>query len=127
LTIRRTIISALSGAALLWAADQIIYSVPIWNGRGYIFARLGPGLAVANGQLDVVVSSTTRKYDVVLAYDVSVAGWRLPTGAGNPKIYVNGFAYIKDVDYAVDGTGLIKAKWDNMPTTAVVVADFDTK
>lgn len=118
-------ITALSGAVLLWAADQIIYSVPIWNGRGYIFARLGPGLAVANGQLDVVVSPATRRYDVVLAYDSTATGWRLPAGALNPKIYVNGFAYARDVDYTVDAAGLVKAKWDNMPTTAVVVADFD--
>ena len=115
---------------------------------------IGPSLTVsATGQLDAAVTagpagpkgdkgdvgpigpmgpagpagsggSSNRKRNVVLAYDANAKGWRLPAGAANVTLHVNGLRFLPGPDYTIS-TDLILAVTDNMQPGFTVVADFD--
>lgn len=66
----------------------------------------------------------TRRYNTVLAYDAVAKAWKLPAGAVNPVIHVNGLRYLPWTDYSVTGTA-VKALSTNMQPTDTVSADYD--
>lgn len=53
--VRRWLLCGALGAAFL-AGQQATQLLPIWTGQTYLYAKLGPTLALANGQLDAVVT-----------------------------------------------------------------------
>ena len=111
------LIAAQSGSPLL---------LPVWTGARYVFAKLGPTLVLNGNQLDVLLPPTpVRRQDVLLAYDTTAAGWKLPAGATNVAVYVNGLRYRQGYDYVIT-SGVIKAQFDNMIPEHQVTCDFDS-
>lgn len=101
--------------------------VPVWVATRYIFPKLGPTLVLntTTNQLDALVPLIpVRKYDVLLTYDTAIAGWRMPTGATNLVIYVNGLRYRSGYDYVI-AAGVIKNQFDNMAPDHQVTCDYD--
>jgi hypothetical protein len=110
-------IAAQSGSPLL---------VPIWAGTRYVFARLGPSLVLNGGQLDAVLPPLpVHKRDVLLTYDTNAAGWKLPVGATNVVVYVNGLRYHQGTDFVINA-GVVKNQFDNMTPDMLVTCDYDT-
>jgi hypothetical protein len=68
--------------------------------------------------------ASPRVYDAVLAYDATANGWRLPAGASNVVLHVNGLRYRGGVDYTITD-GLVTALSENMQPTFAVIADHD--
>jgi hypothetical protein len=109
-------IAAQSGSPLL---------VPIWAGTRYVFAKLGPTLVLNGGQLDVLLPpGAVHKRDVLLTYDTAAAGWKLPAGATNVVVYVNGLRYHQGTDFTIT-SGVIKNQFDNMAPDMLVTCDYD--
>ncbi|MBI4910991.1 MAG: hypothetical protein HY820_45695 [Acidobacteria bacterium] len=120
------VILCLALAALIAAQTGSPLLLPVWNGARYVFAKLGPTLVLNGNQLDVLLPPTpVRRVDVLLIYDTTVAGWKLPAGATNIAVYVNGLRYRQGNDYVVTA-GVIKAQFDNMLPEFQVTCDFDT-
>lgn len=110
------VIAAQSGSSLL---------IPIWTGARYVFAKLGPTLVLNGNQLDVLVPPVpVYKRDVLLTYDTAAAGWKLPAGATNPVVYVNGLRYHQGLDFVINA-GVIKNQFDNMTPDMLVTCDYD--
>jgi hypothetical protein len=109
-------IAAQSGSPLL---------IPVWAGARYVFAKLGPTLVLNGNQLDVLLPpASVRRRDVFLTYDTAAAGWKLPAGATNVVIYVNGLRYRQGYDYVITA-GVVKAQFDNMLPEHQVTCDYD--
>jgi hypothetical protein len=70
----------------------------------------------------------SRRYNVVLQYDATAAGWTLPAGASNVVAFANGLRYTPVIDYLITG-GVIKpvdtSATSNMQPGYLVVVDFD--
>lgn len=101
--------------------------VPVCVGSRYIFPKLGRSMVLntTTNQLDALVPPIpVRKYDVLLTYDTTVAGWKMPAGATNLVIYVNGLRYRSGYDYVI-AAGVIKAQYDNMLPEHQVTCDYD--
>jgi hypothetical protein len=101
--------------------------VPVWIGSRYIFPKLGPTLVLntTTNQLDALLPPIpVRKYDVLLTYETAPAGWRMPAGATNLVIFVNGLRYRAGYDYVITA-GVIKAQYDNMLPEHQVTCDYD--
>ncbi len=110
-------IAAQSGSPLL---------IPVWTGARYVFARLGPSLVINGNQLDVLLPPVpVHRTDVLLVYDTTALGWKLPSGATSIAVYVNGLRYRQGYDYVIT-TGVIKAQFDNMIPEHQVTCDFDS-
>jgi len=110
------LIAAQSGSPLL---------IPVWTGARYVFAKLGPTLVLNGNQLDVLLPPTpVRRQDVLLVYDTTAGGWKVPAGATNLSVYVNGLRYRQGYDYLIT-SGVIKAQFDNMIPEHQVTCDFD--
>ena len=111
------LIAAQSGSPLL---------IPVWTGARYVFAKLGPTLVLNSNQLDVLLPPTpVQHHDVLLVYDTTVAGWKLPAGATNVAVYVNGLRYRQGGDYVITN-GVIKAQFGNMLPEHQVTCDFES-
>lgn len=114
-------------AAFVGAQSASPLLIPIWAGARYIFPKLGPTLVLntSSNQLDALVPPIpVRKYDVLLTYDTAAAGWRMPAGATNLVIFVNGLRYRAGYDYVITA-GVIKAQYDNMLPEHQVTCDYD--
>jgi hypothetical protein len=140
---KKAFLALLFAAAAQTQAPQLL---PVWNGQTYVFAKLGPTLKLANGQLDAVVSvgppgptgpggpqgpaGTTRRHvDVLLTFDQTAQGWILPAPAtgfsiANLAIYVNGLRYHSGGDFSANG-GIVKALSTNMDPSFLVTCDYD--
>jgi hypothetical protein len=79
---------------------------------------LGPSFVVSGNTIDVRPAPAppvlpVRVIGEKLAYDTAAAGWRIPAGAVNVELYVNGLHYWQGPDYTVDA-GVIKAISTNL-------------
>ena len=113
-------------AALIAAQSGSPLLIPVWTGARYVFAKLGPTLVLNSNQLDVLLPPTpVQHHDVLLVYDTTVAGWKLPAGATNVAVYVNGLRYRQGGDYVITN-GVIKPQFDNMLPEHQVTCDFES-
>jgi len=119
------VILCLALAAFIAAQSGSPLLVPVWTGARYVFAKLGPTLVLNGNQLDVLLPPTPlRRRDVLLVYDTTAGGWKLPAGASNVTVYVNGLRYRQGYDYTIT-SGVIKAQFDNMLPEFQITCDFD--
>ncbi|MBI1872441.1 MAG: hypothetical protein HYS05_00970, partial [Acidobacteria bacterium] len=58
-------------------------------------------------------------------YDANAAGWKVPAGATNIVVYVNGLRYHQGLDFVIT-SGVIKNQFDNMIPEHLVTCDYDT-
>ncbi len=112
--------------AVAWQGSSPVWMYG-WNG-GPLWMRLGPTLAVTNGQMDIVlppvVSAPVRRRDVLLAYDAVAKGWKIPAGATNLEIHVNGIRY-RSANYTISNAGVLAATFGNMLPEHEVTIDYD--
>ncbi|MBI4904404.1 MAG: hypothetical protein HY820_12255 [Acidobacteria bacterium] len=120
------VVLCLALAALIAAQSGSPLLIPVWTGARYVFAKLGPTLVLNGNQLDVLLPPTpVRRQDVLLVYDTAAGGWKVPAGATNIVVYVNGLRYRQGYDYVIT-SGVIKAQFDNMIPEHQVTCDFDS-
>jgi len=121
---KRIFLITLIFGAIILAQTTSPYLLPIWNGSRYIWAKLGPTLVLNGNQLDALLPPpSVRRTDVLLVYDVTAKGWKLPVVAHDVAVYVNGLRYRQSSDYIITN-GVILAQYENMTATHVVTADF---
>lgn len=98
-----------------------IWQIPVWTGRTYQFPRLGPGLAVTNGVLDVVAPAppVARVYNHTPAPDPA-GSYQLPAKAVKVVVYRNGLRQAPGVDYNIVG-GLVVPITPGWPDSLVLV------
>jgi hypothetical protein len=94
-----------------------------WNGAP-VWYKAGPTFIVANGQVDVAAPPVKRMYDVLLAYDATANGWKIPTGAKNVQVFVNGLRYHAN-NYVISTAGVMTAVFSNMDPSHEVTVDYD--
>lgn len=120
------VVLCLALAALIAGQSGSPLLIPVWTGARYAFAKLGPTLVLNGNQLDVLLPPVpVRRQDVLLVYDTPAGGWKLPAGASNVAVYVNGLRYRQGYDYVIT-SGVIKAQFDNMIPEHQVTCDFDS-
>lgn len=118
---------ALAALAVLVVAQQpSALLVPLWTGKTYTYPRLGPTLAVANGQLDALIPPAVpgpqgpqgvpgpqgpagpqgipgvtprRHVDVLLTYDATAGGWPLPAPSATGLSITNVAVYVNGLRY----------------------------
>lgn len=103
--------------------------VPIWEGRQYVWYRLGSSFVRENGTLEINVPAQPkpRSVGVKLTWDAAASGYRLPAGARNVEMWVNGLHYWAPVDYTLQGDLVIPGTAGNWPPPgdAEVFVNFD--
>lgn len=125
------ILLAVAFAAAIVVFGQVAssgYQVAIWDvaARQYVWPTLGQGLAVREGQLEVLLPPPApqieRVYDVELQR--SGAGWALPADAAAVVVHVNGLRYRRGLDYQIED-GIVTPMATNMVAGMLVTADYD--
>lgn len=130
---RRTTILVLAAllvaAAVLFGAQATgTLEIPLWNGRSYTWANLGPTLAVGpDGALNAIIPPApaipARHWDVQLTAAAD-GTYPLPAGASNVTVWRNGLRQHASIDYAVSSNAIAPAyPWT--AATDLVIADYD--
>lgn len=112
-------VAILLGGLALLALQSNNYLVPVWTGNHYTYPKLGPGLVITNGVLDVAVVSS-RQYNVALTQ--SPDGTFKVTGT-KVVIYLNGLRQSEGIDYKL-ADGVLTPLWE-WPPNSVVRADLE--
>jgi len=109
-------------AAFALAQSGVAYLVPLWTGQGYSFVRLGPSLAVVAGELNATTKA--RRYGVILPYDATAKGWRVPASASNVCVWVNEMRRVPAGGGVVAGGTILNEGPDLQPSYFVFI-DYD--
>lgn len=123
---KKTLAVLFLAVASIGTAQTTIWQVPVWSGRSYTFPRLGPGLTITNGVLDVVpqtIPVPVRVYNYVPAPDPSGA-FIVPPGAVNVVVYLNGLRQAPGIDYNIVGNVLTPVNWKW--NESVVLFDYES-
>lgn len=113
---------ALPALAQTVPATSWIYG---YVGNRAAWLRLDPAVFIVSGEVVSVKAppappSAARVYGEKLAYDATVTGWKVPAGARNVEVFVNGLHYWPGVQYTLDA-GTIK------PLNTNMLSDFDVR
>lgn len=104
-------------SAALLAQTATINWVYGYAGSRAVWWQLGPSFVVTGNVIDVKAPppppSVVRVIGEKIAYDTAAAGWKVPAGAKNLEVWVNGLHYWPVTDYTDNG-GVLKAAGASM-------------
>jgi hypothetical protein len=90
---------------------QTIWTVPLWNGKTYVWHSLGPGLTIKSGVLDALPQPAPtvprRVYGTALTPPTNGTGYALPAGASNVAVWRNGIRQEAGADYQILSGALV--------------------